>query len=71
MNALIYSNRPLRHCPHCSVAACGRFLPHVSDAAIVDYYRCDECGHVWTSGKQPFTPPIMTRPKPDRRRLPR
>ena len=27
------------------------FLEWTSSVAHVDYYRCDECGHVWTVAK--------------------
>jgi hypothetical protein len=39
----------MEHCPHCHVAA--TFLKSVSQIAYVDYYRCPECGHFWTTQK--------------------
>jgi len=29
----------------------GRLFEHVSQEALVDYYRCDKCGHIWTHHK--------------------
>lgn len=40
--------------PHGSCTQChrpGRLLPSSSEGAVVDYYRCDACGHVWTRDK--------------------
>jgi len=37
-------------CSEC-YAAHGRWLPASSAAAMVDYYRCGYCGHVWTLPK--------------------
>jgi DNA-directed RNA polymerase subunit RPC12/RpoP len=51
MDSVLPAKVPLRTCPHCSLAG-GRFLPHTSKAAIVDYYRCDDCGHVWAADKE-------------------
>jgi uncharacterized Zn finger protein len=36
-------------CPDCQIE--GRVLPGVSAEARVDYYRCDQCGQVWTTPK--------------------
>ena len=36
---------PLCHSPRVT------FLPGISGAAIVDYYRCDICTNVWTVHK--------------------
>ena len=36
----------------------GRLLEHTSQDAFVEYYRCHECGHVWTHEKaNPNSPP--------------
>jgi hypothetical protein len=70
MNGVLDSTRPVLACPACGCLA-GRFLPHSSHAAVVDYYRCDECGELWTAVKEPLTAPVTTRPKRDRRSLPR
>ena len=41
---------PIRPCPNCKNPA-----PHIVDRvitdAVVNYYRCDECGHVWNTPK--------------------
>jgi len=37
-------------CPLCLVAE-AKFLPASSEAAVVNYYRCASCGHVWTVPK--------------------
>ncbi len=70
MAALLYSNRPLITCQRCASVG-GRFLPEVSGGAVRDYYRCDDCGEVWTVEKTDYMPPVTVRPKPDRRRVPR
>ena len=54
-------HRRLLKCPHCD-AVRGRFLPNVSGDAIVEYYRCDECAHVWTLPKSPGGATITIRP---------
>jgi poly(3-hydroxybutyrate) depolymerase len=37
-----------------------RLLEHVSQDALVEYYRCDECGHIWTHEKaNPNSSPKM------------
>jgi hypothetical protein len=41
---------PIRPCPVC-VAPTVRWLKESSRAAQVNYYRCDECGHVWATLK--------------------
>ena len=41
---------PQEKCPQC-LEALGRFLPAASEAAWVDYFRCDSCGHVWAVAK--------------------
>jgi uncharacterized Zn finger protein len=38
-----------RICPKCQTL--GRHLAATSENAVVDYYRCDRCGHVWTIDK--------------------
>ena len=39
-----------RPCPHCRTPA-PRHLPHTSEYSLVDYFRCDTCGHVFTVTK--------------------
>jgi transposase-like protein len=39
-----------RSCPKCQ-SENPRFLNGASDEAMVNFYRCDECGHVWTVQK--------------------
>ena len=47
---------PHRLCPKCSRD--GRLLESASENAWVFYYRCDDCGHVWSyEKKQPNAPP--------------
>jgi uncharacterized Zn finger protein len=41
---------PVKLCPHCG-APTARLLTGVSTEAIVNYYRCLACGHVWTVPK--------------------
>ena len=38
------------HCPQCDNRS-PRLLETLSLTAKVDYYRCDGCGHVWTTRK--------------------
>src|SRR5262245_2454621 len=38
---------PIQPCPACGRPT-PRLLEEVSRHAIVKYYRCDSCGHVWT-----------------------
>jgi transposase-like protein len=37
---------PARTCPKCKQK--GRHLAAISEDCVVEYYRCDHCGHVWT-----------------------
>ena len=39
-----------RCCPKCQSNNL-RFLDGASDEALVNFYRCDKCGHVWTVSK--------------------
>ena len=41
---------PRETCPRCLKAE-GIRLPMTSEIAVVDYYRCDDCGYVWTDAK--------------------
>jgi len=57
---------PHRLCAICQVQ--GRFLEDISRHALVEYYRCDECGHVWTHEKaNPNSPPEPVTLKPEKR----
>src|SRR5215510_11262685 len=54
---------PISFCPECGHL--GRFLAEASKIAHVNYYRCDECWHVWaldrehpTSGPRDITPTV-------------
>lgn len=38
---------PIRPCPTCQRST-PKLLPEASITAIVNYYRCDHCGHVWS-----------------------
>ena len=66
-------------CPKC--AQPGTYLKGLSHSSSVDYYRCDDCGHVFTTRKSTtdlldhvtFDPlrascPPYLRVKPERRR---
>ena len=47
----------VRSCPLC--ARPGRPLTSVSKDSVVDYYRCDECHHVWHHRKdEPNAPAV-------------
>ncbi len=49
---------PTRPCPACAATA----LRHLSlsEDALVHYYRCDGCGHVFTNTKgAPEAPPVQ------------
>jgi uncharacterized Zn finger protein len=47
---------PHRICAKCRFV--GRLLEETSKEASVEYYRCDNCGHVWTHEKDnPDAPP--------------
>ena len=41
---------PVRPCPNCA-SATARELESISKDAYAFYYRCPECGHVWTVPK--------------------
>jgi len=47
---------PARLCPKCGKA--GQFLPATSETAVVDYYRCPACAHVWCVDRHNPTAPI-------------
>ena len=44
-----------RPCPNCGAADSKRRLDF-SDESRVDYYRCESCGHVWTTSKEDSDP---------------
>jgi hypothetical protein len=49
---------PQRACPVCRVQ--GRLLEDTSKEALVEYYRCDKCGRIWTDRKaDPNSPPTL------------
>lgn len=37
-------------CPHCQDAV-GHPIESTNQLALVDYFRCARCGHVWTEPK--------------------
>jgi len=41
---------PIRTCPACNCPK-PRFLAECSEDALVNYYRCSTCGHVWATTK--------------------
>ena len=54
---------PARRCPKCNEP--GRLLDDSSKDAIVYYYRCDACRHVWSQRKQdPNAPPTSVTKTP-------
>ena len=55
---------PFRLCPLC--ARPGRPLTESSQSSAVDYYRCDDCYHVWHHRKdEPNAPAVsVTKPPP-------
>ena len=38
-------------CPNCT-AVTSRWLFEMSAAAKMNWYRCEDCGHVWTTNKK-------------------
>lgn len=46
----VCSGMPTTRCPACAKPD-PRLLDGMSHHAAVNYYRCDECGHVWTTPK--------------------
>ena len=42
---------PTRSCPACDCPA-PRLLDEISTSALVNYFICDACRHVWTTSKQ-------------------
>jgi hypothetical protein len=57
-------NMPPRPCPLCGEPA--RLLADITtDFSVVDYYRCDPCGHVWWHPKNdPNAPAVPVTPPP-------
>jgi hypothetical protein len=56
---------PYRLCPVCHTP--GRLLPDASADAVVDYYRCDTCGRVWTHRKDgSHDPPKLVTTPPEK-----
>ena len=48
---------PNRSCAVCHVE--GRLLDATSKDAVVDYFRCDRCGRIWTHQKGDPTSPAQ------------
>ena len=57
------SMMPARLCPTCHHP--GRLLAHSSSGAVVEYWRCDACGAVWSHDKRVTDSPAkpVTTPK--------
>ena len=56
---------PYRLCPICKLQ--GRLLEHTSQDAVVEYFRCDRCGHIWSHQRMDPAAPavdVAIRPKP-------
>jgi DNA-directed RNA polymerase subunit M/transcription elongation factor TFIIS len=48
-------------CPRC-LQKTDAFIPWMSDSASMEYFRCQDCGHVWqvkTTGSEHAQPPIV------------
>ena len=43
------------HCPACPSQTTPNPLPHLSNHARVNYYRCLDCHHIWTTTKDDQT----------------
>ena len=55
-----------RLCPVCSCP--GKLLPDSSKDALVEYFRCDPCGQVWTHKKfDPYSRPVRVTDLPESR----
>lgn len=60
-NQVVFYVMPEIFCPQCG--ATGRYLRDASRHAQVNYYRCDECWHVWALDRQhPEYPPKHVTP---------
>jgi rubredoxin len=46
---LLFFPMPQRQCPVCRIE--GTLLEHSSQDAVVDYFRCSQCGRIWTHRK--------------------
>ena len=56
---------PHRACPVCRVQS--RLLEDTSKEALVEYYRCDKCGRIWTHRKaDPNSPPTLVTVKAEK-----
>ena len=55
---------PIQPCPACG-AKTPRHMDEASRDAFVYYYRCDNCGHVWTINKQDPSRVTHVTPLPD------
>jgi hypothetical protein len=60
---------PVQPCP-----ACGRTTPKLQDDfikyALVNYYRCEGCGHVWTTDRVTGAIVKHVTPLPEKKRPP-
>lgn len=59
---------PIQQCPSCGTDT-PRLLDYPSKQAAVNYYRCPQCGHVWTISKDDparveHVTPLPTNPAP-------
>ena len=61
---------PQSKCPQCQFAP-PQWLPETSKDAVVNYYRCEACGHVWHVRKShpdgPTTSVTDSMPMPEAR----
>lgn len=57
---------PYRKCPECKND--GRLLDRISKDALVEYYRCDKCGCIWTHDKKDhdLSQRVTFRPEPQK-----
>jgi|KBSMisStandDraft_5_1062788.scaffolds.fasta_scaffold365021_1 hypothetical protein len=56
------------HCPACPSQNSPKPLPHLTEHARVNYYRCLDCHHIWTTTKdgQTLVRHITRLPEPTR-----
>jgi hypothetical protein len=55
---------PIRPCPACSTPS-PRHMEGISATAVVNYYRCPECFHIWTVDKLDPTKITHVTPLPE------
>ena len=61
MATRLVASMPVPNCPSCGQPT-ARYLSEASKGALVDYWACPECSHVWHINKQ--DPAVVTHVKP-------